>query len=150
MSTPTEQGVGSSEQQPRAPQDASKPSLDLDDLVDGARDLYSETAAQIRDIGELAFMELELALRSLQWGIWTLFMFGACSVMAGTFLMMSIVLVMVKSSVPPAAVMLACGVFSATAALFLFLGLRSLTRRMTFQNLRGHLTESRDNSHVKP
>lgn len=148
MNSPSNEGVDPGVRSAPLAQPADEPSLD--ELLSSARDLYSETTAQIRDIGELAFMELELAIRSLQWGIWTLFMFGACSVMAGTFLMMAIVLVMIKSSVPPAAVMLACGIFSATAAFFLFLGLRSLTKRMTFNNLRGHLTQARDDKHVEP
>lgn len=143
----TEQGPHSGERLAPTLHDVDEPTLDQ--LASSARDLYSESAAQLRDIGELAFMELELALRSLQWGIWTLFMFGACSVMACTFLMMAIVLVLINSSVPPAAVMLVCGVFSATAAFFLFLGLRSLTRRMTFKNLRGHLTQAQEKPYVE-
>jgi hypothetical protein len=148
MTMPKEQEFVASERRSPVPQNLVTPSLD--ELTLGARDLYTETTAQIRGIGELAFMELELAIRSLQWGIWTLFMFGACSVMAGTFLLMAIVLVLIQSSVPPAAIMLLCGMFSATAALFLFFGLRSLTKRMTFTNLRGHLTQVRDEGHVEP
>lgn len=147
MSSPTADDVDSRARAASVPLDVADPTLDQ--LVYSARDLYAQTSAQVRDVGELAFMELELAIRALQWGIWTLFMFGACSVMAGTFLMLAMVLAMLESSVPPVAVMLACGVFSATAAFFLFLGLRSLTKRMTFQNLRGHLTRPRDESHVE-
>lgn len=141
-----EQAATAGERLAPAVHDAGEPTLDR--LTSSARDLYSESAAQLRDIGELAFMELELAIRSLQWGIWTLLMFGACSVMACTFLMMAIVLVLINSGVPPAAVMLVCAAFSATAAFFLFLGLRSLTTRMTFRNLRGHLTQVREERHA--
>lgn len=138
--------IDSGEHPAPAPHNRHEPTLD--DLSVGVRELYGESTAQLRDIGELAFMELELAIRSLQWGLWALFMFGACSVMTATFLMMTVVLVLVKSSVPPAAAMLVCGVFSATAALFLFLGLRSMTRRMAFRNLRGHMTQMQDAAHV--
>ncbi len=143
-----DQGVDAPQPRPTVQHGTEQPSLQ--EMAYSARELYSETTAQLRDIGELAFMELEVAIRSLQWGIWTLFMFGACSVMAVSFLMVAIVLVLIESSVPPAAVMLVCAVCSATAAFFLFLGLKSLTKRMTFTNLRGHLTQVRGDAHVEP
>jgi hypothetical protein len=147
MDNPTGQALGSTEH--RQPTQQARENPSLDELVSSAHELYSDTTAQIRGIGELAFMELELAIRSLQWGIWTLFMFGACSVMAGTFLLLAIALLLMESSFPPATVMLVCSVFSATAAAFLLLGLRSLTKRMTFKNLRRHLTQAREANHVE-
>jgi hypothetical protein len=126
------------------PDEMAKPALDQ--LVASSRDLYIESTAQLRDIGELAFMELELAIKSLQWGILALLMFGASSIMACMFLMLATVLVLVGSSVSPAAVMLLCGGFSAVAACFLSLGLRSLTTKATFRNLRNHLTRVHDES----
>lgn len=146
-----ESGPGSTaagrEQIPPVPRAISTTSLES--LVTSTRELYVETSAQVRDIGELAFMELELAIRSLQWGIWALLMFGACSVLACTFLMVATALLLVNSSVSPAVIMLFCGGFSAIAAGFLYLCLRSLTKKMTFTHLRSHLTQLKDATRVK-
>ncbi len=117
--------------------------------MSSTRELYAETTAQLRDLGELAFMELELAIKSLQWGMLALLMLGASSMLAFTFLMVAAVLTLVNSSVSPAVVMLLCGGFSAIAACFLYLYLRSLTKKMTFSNLRSHLTQTRDETRVK-
>ena len=129
------------------PHDTNTPSFES--LVNSTRELYVDTAAQVRDIGELAFMELELAIRSLQWGIWALLMFGACSVMACTFLMVATVLLLVESTVSPAIVMLLCGGCSAFAAVFLYVCLRFLTKKMSFTHLRSHLTQLKAEARVK-
>jgi hypothetical protein len=122
----------------------------LEQLLSSTRELYAETTAQFRDIGELAFMELELAIKSLQWGILALLMFGATSIVAFTFLVIAAVLILVNSSFSTAAVLVFCAGFSAIAAGCLYLSLRSLTKKMTFSNLRSHLTRSQDETTDSP
>ena len=58
----------------------------LEQLLAGTRSLYADTAGQFKGLVELAMMELELAIASAQWWLWTLVMFGVCSVMTGTLL----------------------------------------------------------------
>jgi hypothetical protein len=146
MNRPSDQGIdpglGS------APDDMEKPTLDQ--LMASIRELYADSTVQLREIGELAFMELELAIRSLQWGVLALLMFGASSIMACTFLMLATVLVLVESKVSPAAVMFFCGGFSAVAACCLYFCLRYLTKKMTFRNLRNHLTRAHDETPARP
>lgn len=120
--------------------------ISLDRLVTSTQELYAETTAQFRDIGELAFMELELAVKSLQWGVVALLLLTTCSVLACIFLIAAIVLALANIGVSPALLLLVCGGVSAVASSVLYLFLRSLTKKMTFSNLRNHLFQQRNES----
>jgi hypothetical protein len=124
------------------PPPAEQPTLEQ--LICSTRELYADTAAQFRDVGELAFMELELAIKSLQWGVWAVLLFGASSVMAFSFLVLAMTILLMENTVSPALASLLIGGFCGGTACLLYLWLRSLARKMTFQNLRRHLTQQRD------
>ena len=54
--------------------------------------LYEGAKQQVRDVGELAFMELELAVESFKWSLWTMLLFAVASIMTLTLLMVSLLL----------------------------------------------------------
>ncbi|MCB1705549.1 MAG: hypothetical protein KDI17_11835 [Halioglobus sp.] len=122
----------------------------LEQLLAGTRSLYADTAGQFKGLVELAMMELELAIASAQWWLWTLVMFGVCSVMTGTLLITAIVLAIAGDALSPAAVVAVLGVCCALAASVLFLFLKSLSRKMAFKTLRAHLAQQQGNDDANP
>lgn len=121
----------------------------LAQLLAGARDLCAGTLDQFRGIGDLAFMELDQAVSTLQWWIGALVLFIVSSIMACTFIVAASVIVFTDSVFSPVATMLLLGGINASVACGLFLCLKTLARKMTFRTLRAHLTRPQDNNHVE-
>lgn len=125
---------------PHVPETAS-----LETVIAHAVALYSEVKQQLRDVGELAFMELELAVESFKWSLWTMLLFAVASIMTLTLLMVSLLLWFLPQGIPAATVILLCSLGTAIIAAGLFLLLRTLTKRLYFAGLRSHLLDaSRD------
>lgn len=118
----------------------------LAQLLGGTRDLYADTLNHVRGIGDLAFMELDLAMSTLQWWIGTLVLFAVCCIMAGSFAIAATVIVFTQATFSPSATILLMGGLSAAAAGVLFLCLRSLAKKMTFRTLRAHLTRAHESA----
>lgn len=121
----------------------------LTQLLGGARELCAESLDHVRGIGELAFLELDQAISTLQWWIGTLVLFAVCSIMAGTFVIAATVIVFTESTFSPGVTILLMGGLCAAAACVLFLCLKGLARKMTFSTLRDHLTRPQDNHRVE-
>ena len=121
----------------------------LEQLMAVTRDLYAEYTGQVRGIAELAFLELELAISSLQWWVWTLALFSVCSVMTFTFLISAVLIVFTDTTLSPTAAMLLMGGTSATLALLLFYCMKVLARKMVFTTLRKHLTQPQGEEHAE-
>lgn len=121
----------------------------LAQLLAGTRDLCNETLDHARGIRDLAFMELDLAMSTLQWWIATLVLFAVCSIMAGSFVIAATVIVFTETTFSPSATILLMGGLSAAAACALFLCLKTLAKKMTFRTLREHLAQPQDNKHVE-
>lgn len=126
------------------PEDGAAQSLAQ--LLGGTRDLYAETLDHVRGIGDLAFMELDLAMSTLQWWIGTLVLFAVCSIMAGSFVIAATVVVFTGDTFSPGATILLMGGISAAAACALFLCLKILAKKMTFRTLRAHLTRPHESA----
>ena len=122
---------------PHAPETAS-----LETVIAHAVELYSEVKQQLRDVGELAFMELELAVESFKWSLWTMLLFAVASIMTLTLLMVSLLLFFLPQGIPAATVILLCSLGTAIIAAGLFLLLRTLTKRLYFAGLRSHLLDA--------
>jgi len=129
------------------PEDGAAQSLAQ--LLGGTHDLFTETLDHVRGIGDLAFMELELAMSTFQWWLGVLVLFVVCSIMAGTFVIAATVIVFTGTTFSPSATILLMGGLSAAAACVLFFCLKSLAKKMTFRTLREHLTRPQDNEHVE-
>tara|TARA_R110001592_G_scaffold363371_1_gene685522 strand:- start:134553 stop:134990 length:438 start_codon:yes stop_codon:yes gene_type:complete len=125
---------------PRVPETAS-----LETVIAHASELFGEARQQLRDVGELAFMELELAVESFKWSLWTMLLFAVASIMTLTLLMVSLLLLFLPQGIPAATVILLCGLGTAVIAAGLFMLLRTLTKRLYFAGLRSQLLDaSRD------
>ena len=122
----------------------------LTQLLEGVRELCGQTVEHVRGIGELAFLELDQTIATLQWWLGTLVLFAVCSIMAGTFVIAATVVAFTESTFSPGATILLMGALCAAAACVLFLCLRGLAKKMTFSTLRSQLTRPQDNPHVKP
>lgn len=121
----------------------------LTQLLDDARELCAQTFDHVRGIGELAFVELDQTISTLQWWLGTLVLFAVCSIMAGTFIIAATVVIVTESSISPGAtILLMAGLCAATAGV-LFLCLKRLAKKMTFSTLRSHLTRPQDRHHVQ-
>lgn len=118
----------------------------LAQLLGGTRDLCTETLDHVRGIGDLAFMELDMAMSTLQWWLGTLVLFAVCSIMAGTFVIAATVIVFTETTFSPSATILLMGGLSAAAACVLFLCLKTLAKKMTFRTLRAHLTRPHESA----
>tara|TARA_R110001599_G_scaffold65838_2_gene185777 strand:- start:30087 stop:30521 length:435 start_codon:yes stop_codon:yes gene_type:complete len=117
----------------------------LESVIAHATELFGEAKQQLRDVGELAFMELELAVESFKWSLWTMLLFAVASIMTLTLLMVSLLLLFLPQGVPAATVILLCSLGTAVTAAGLFLLLRTLTKRLYFAGLRSQLLDaSRD------
>tara|TARA_R110002124_G_scaffold63044_1_gene172272 strand:- start:1062 stop:1508 length:447 start_codon:yes stop_codon:yes gene_type:complete len=131
-----------------ATDDPQKPEgQSLEQLLADTRILYADTVGQFRGTAELALMEFELALSSIQWWLWTLALFGVCTVMSGTLLVTATVIAIAETAVSPASIIAVMGVCCALAASVLYLCLKSLSGKMTFNTLRKHLTQAQDEKH---
>lgn len=121
----------------------------LAQLLGSTRDLWTESLDHVRGIGDLAFMELDLAISTLQWWIGALVLFAVCSIMAGSFVIAATVIVFTESTFSPSATILLMGGISAAAACALFLCLKTLAKKMTFRTLREHLTRPQVSTNVE-
>jgi hypothetical protein len=118
----------------------------LESVIAHAVELYGEAGAQLRDLGELAFMELDLAVSSLKWSLLTMLMLGAASIMTMTLLIVSVILLFLPQGVSAVSIVLLCALGSALTAAGFFLVLRVLTRRLYFSGLRSQLRDAPDDS----
>jgi len=114
----------------------------LDAVVAHALEFYNEAGQQLRDIGELAFMELELAVASLKWSLLTVFMLATASIMTLTLLIVSVILLCIPQGVSAVSVVLLCTLGCALIAACFFVLLRVLTRRLHFAGLRRQLQDT--------
>lgn len=121
----------------------------LEQLFAGTRELFVQTTGQLRGISELAFMELDLAISSFHWWVWTLVLFSVSSVMTFTLIIAAALLAFTENAISPSAVMLIMGGLSALVASGLFLCLKALSKKMTFNTLRAQLTQPQADDHVK-
>jgi hypothetical protein len=121
----------------------------LAQLLADARELCADTLDQFRGFGDLAFMEFDLAVSTLQWWIAALVLFSVCSIMACTFIIAASVVLFTDTVFSPVATMLLLGGINAAAACGLFLCLKILARKMTFRTLRAQLMQPQDNKHVE-
>jgi hypothetical protein len=120
------------------------------DLLADLRLLWAESASQFRGIGELAFLELDLATSSL------LKMLAAVLVVAGLALstwlllvaLLAFLLVAGGLSVPMA--LLAAALLNLVAAAILALFIRSLARDTQFRNLRRYLAARENREAAAP
>jgi hypothetical protein len=110
----------------------------LEQLLQQSRNLLTEGADQIRDISRLAFLELELAVASSKRWLWGVLMFSASSLLSCTFLIAALAVLLLDTATP-AVVLLLCGIGNAIVASALYFWVRSLSRKMAFQNLRQQL-----------
>jgi hypothetical protein len=146
MDTPTEQRSELNEQIKAAYADDSMQSLQQ--LLSGTRELYAETAGQVRNIGELAFMELELAVSSFQWMMLALALFCVTCIMTFTFIVAAALIAIANTAYPPIVMLLVMAGLCIGLACCLFMWLKVLSRKMTFSTLRNHLTRPQVASHV--
>jgi hypothetical protein len=112
----------------------------LDQLLQHSRNLFAEGVDQVRDISDLAFMELELAVASSKWWLLAVLMFCVSSLLFFTFTIAALVVLLVETATP-AAVLLLCGIVNAIGACVLFFWIKSLSQKLTFRNLRQHLSK---------
>lgn len=121
---------------------AAPEAASLDSVIAHVLELYNEVGQQLRGVGELAFMELELALASLKWSLLTVLMLAAASIMTLTLLIVSVILLFLPQGVSAVSVVLLCTVGCALVAAGFFLVLRVLTKRLYFAGLRSQLLDS--------
>jgi len=133
---------------PPANEGDSPPPVSLEKLLNYCRELATETTSQFRDVGDLAFMELELAVTTSKWWILAMVMFCTSSVLAFTFIVSAAVLLFVESG-SSAMVLLICGAVNAVVACFLLVAIKSLSKKMVFRNLRQQLTKAKPGSNVE-
>jgi hypothetical protein len=122
----------------------------LTQLLEGVRELCGQTVEHARGIGELAFLELDQTISTLQWWLGTLVLFAVCSIMAAAFVIAATVVAFTESTFSPGATILLMAALCALAACVLFLCLRGLAKKMTFSTLRSQLTRPQDKQHVEP
>jgi len=126
-------------EEPLAPTDAGCGTPALEQLLQQSRELVADGVKQVRDTGELAFMELESAIAALKWWLCATIMFSTCSVLAGTFLTVAI-LMMFMDTASLGTVLWLCAGFNVIAAGILVVCIRSLTGKLVFKNLRRQIT----------
>ncbi len=131
------------------PPPAEDEAQSLEQLLAGSRQLFAQVTGQFKGIGELAFMELELAISSLGWWVLTLALFSVSSVMTFCFVVAAALIVFTETAISPVVAMLIMGGSSAVAACVFFLVLKVLSRQMTFRTLRKHLTQPQGDDHVE-
>lgn len=122
--------------------------VSLEKLLNYCRELATETTSQFRDVGDLAFMELELAVNTSKWWILAMFMFCTSSILTFTFIVSAAVLLFVDSGLS-AMVLLICAAVNAVVACMLLLAIKSLSKKMVFRNLRQQLTKAKPGSSVE-
>ena len=87
----------------------------LTQLLEGVRELCGQTVEHVRGLGELAFVELDQTIATLQWWLGTLVLFAVCSIMAGTFVIAATVVAFTESTFSPGATILLMGALCAAA-----------------------------------
>lgn len=126
--------------------DTQQPSLEQ--LLQHSRDLIAEGVVQARDIGELAFMEFELAVTTSKWLLLAVVLFCASGLLFLTFMMAALAVALLDTATP-ASVLLLCAACNAVVAGILFFWIKSLSRKMLFRNLRRQLSIEDKAAHVQ-
>jgi hypothetical protein len=117
----------------------------LEQLLEDVQRLYAQATTQVKGLGELAFMEFELALGAIKWGLWALLMFSAACLFTGTFLLLAAAFLLLEHGVSAPVVLALCGLVNALVAFVLYLLLKNLSQKIRFANLRRHLAGVADN-----
>lgn len=125
------------EEQQDAQANASQPSLEQ--LLAGARDVFTATADHVREIGELAFMEFELAISSFRWWLLAVALCAVCGIMTFTLIAAAAIVAFTTIAAPPIAILLVMACVTAGIACCLLLWLKVLSRKMAFNTLRSTL-----------
>lgn len=121
----------------------------LEQLVEDVQRLFAQTSTQVKGLGELAFMEFELALGAIKWGLWSLLMFSAACLLTGTFLLLAVAFLLLENGVSLPVVLAMCGVVNALAAGCFYLLMKNLAQKMRFAKLRRHLAGVTDNESAR-
>jgi hypothetical protein len=131
----------------------SAPEIDasLAAIVSDVRSIWSDTAAQVRGVSELALLELALAADSLQRLLWAVLVLAGLALSTWLFLLGAVAAMMMEYGVSAPLALLAVAVVNILAAGALFAFIRSLTQDLQFRNLRRYLSEqTREQSSEQP
>lgn len=116
-------------------------------IVADVGSLWSEAAAQLRGVSELAFLELELAADSLLKIFWATLVLAGLVLCTWLFLLGILAAEMLEFGVPLPLTLLAAAAVNLLAAGALFSFIRFMARDMQFRNLRRYLAQqSRERS----
>jgi hypothetical protein len=122
--------------------------VELEQLLAGTQALLEETSSQLRDVGELAFLEFELAISCFKWSLVAVIVLAAAGALGCTFLLAGLVFALTGLGFTPMTAMFVCAGVAALLVVILVLWLRSLAKKMSFGKLRDHLTRSPEQPRV--
>lgn len=125
------------------------PQPSLEQLIGHTRDLIADGVNQARGIGELAFLEFELALSTSKWLMLAVVLLCGSGLLSLTF-MMAALAVLFMDTASPSSVLLLCGLCNLVVASMLLLWIKSLSRKMLFRNLREQLSAKDNADNVQP
>ena len=114
------------------------------------RSLWSESAAQARGVGELALLELDLAVTSLRRMFWATLVLAGLALSTWLCLLAVIVAVIAALDVPLPAALLVGVVINGAAGIGLVVFIRSLARDVQFRALRTYLSEQNREQPTEP
>jgi hypothetical protein len=113
------------------------------DLLNDVRSLWSQMTAQVRDIGELAVLEFDLAMASLLRILLTVVLLAGVCLSAWLFLVGLLAALLVASGVSLPLALLAGVIVNIAAAGGLVALIRSLAQDIRFRNLRRYVAGQR-------
>ncbi len=108
-------------------------------IVADVRRLWDESAAQARDVSELAFLELDLAANSLRRMLWSVLVLAGLAVTIWGFLIAAMTAALVEHGLSLSASLLVGAIANIAAAAGLMVFIRTLAQDVGFRNLRRYL-----------